>query len=144
MPSTSYSDSSVVIAGCPTGRSFLIPLSPTRSYWGLFAGFLRRLAFNSRLPEHSNLRLALISYTVMPLMFVVMYFWRRRAILTYRATRIAISRVTGNFAENINGMRVVQSFGREDRNSAGARATLEKLKAFTATATAPGIAQAAR
>jgi ATP-binding cassette subfamily B multidrug efflux pump len=68
-----------------------------------------------------NVRLALISYTVMPLMFVVMYFWRRRAILTYRATRITISRVTGNFAENINGMRVVQSFGREERNSAGFR-----------------------
>ena len=66
-----------------------------------------------------NIRLALISYTVLPLMFVVMYFWRKRAIQTYRATRIAISRVTGNFAENINGMRVVQSFGREGRNFAG-------------------------
>ena len=63
-----------------------------------------------------NLRLALISYLVLPLMFVVMYFWRKRAVQTYRATRIAISRVTGNFAENINGMRVVQSFGRERRN----------------------------
>jgi len=68
-----------------------------------------------------NVRLALVSYTVMPLMFIVMYFWRRRAILTYRATRIAISRVTGNFAENINGMRVVQSFGREERNFVGFR-----------------------
>ena len=68
-----------------------------------------------------NLRLALISYTVMPLMFVVMYFWRRRAVQTYRATRITISRVTGNFAENINGMRVVQSFGREERNLVGFR-----------------------
>jgi len=66
-----------------------------------------------------NIRLALFSYTVLPLMFVVMYFWRKRAIQTYRATRIAISRVTGNFAENINGMRVVQSFGREGRNVAG-------------------------
>jgi ATP-binding cassette subfamily B multidrug efflux pump len=63
-----------------------------------------------------NLRLALISYTVLPLMFIVMYFWRRRAIQTYRATRIAISRVTGNFAENIAGMRVVQSYEREERN----------------------------
>ncbi|MGI8690443.1 MAG: ABC transporter ATP-binding protein [Thermomicrobiales bacterium] len=68
-----------------------------------------------------NIRLALISYTVLPLMFVVMYFWRKRAIQTYRATRIAISRVTGNFAENINGMRVVQSFGREGRNFTGFR-----------------------
>jgi len=68
-----------------------------------------------------NLRLALISYTVLPLMFILMYFWRTRAIQTYRATRIAISRVTGNFAENINGMRVVQSFGREGRNETGFR-----------------------
>ncbi len=69
-----------------------------------------------------NVRLALISYTVLPLMFIVMYFWRRRAIQTYRATRITISRVTGNFAENINGMRVVLSFGRELRNFVGFRA----------------------
>jgi len=68
-----------------------------------------------------NIQLALISYTVLPLMFVVMYFWRKRAVQTYRATRIAISRVTGNFAENINGMRVVQSFGREGRNFSGFR-----------------------
>ena len=68
-----------------------------------------------------NIQLALISYTVLPLMFVVMYFWRKRAVQTYRATRIAISRVTGNFAENINGMRVVQSFGREGRNFTGFR-----------------------
>ncbi len=69
-----------------------------------------------------NIRLALISYTVLPLMFVVMYFWRKRAVQTYRATRITISRVTGNFAENINGMRVVQSFGREGRNFTGFKA----------------------
>ncbi|MDQ6601321.1 MAG: ABC transporter transmembrane domain-containing protein, partial [Chloroflexota bacterium] len=68
-----------------------------------------------------NVRLALISYTVLPLMFILMYFWRKRAIQTYRSTRIAISRVTGNFAENINGMRVVQSFGREGRNFDGFR-----------------------
>ncbi len=63
-----------------------------------------------------NWRLALIAYTVMPVMVIMMIFWRRRAVETYRATRRTSARLTGNFAENISGLRVVQSFERADRN----------------------------
>lgn len=63
-----------------------------------------------------NVELALVAYTVLPLMVIMMVIWRRKAVQTYRATRITMSRVTGNFAENISGLRVVQSFKREGRN----------------------------
>ncbi len=63
-----------------------------------------------------NWQLALISYAVIPVMILIMVLWRRRAVDTYRATRRASAKLTGNFAENIGGLRVVQSFEREGRN----------------------------
>lgn len=64
----------------------------------------------------TNWQLALVAFALLPVMFVLMVFWRRRAILTYRQTRITIGRVNAFLAENIAGMRVIQSFTREPRN----------------------------
>lgn len=66
----------------------------------------------------TNWKLALVAFAVLPLMIVLMVFWRRRAVTTYRATRIAISRVNAYLAENIAGVRVIQSFAREPQNVA--------------------------
>ena len=64
----------------------------------------------------TNWQLALVSFALLPVMVVLMVFWRRKAILTYRTTRITIGRVNAFLAENIAGMRVIQSFTREPRN----------------------------
>ncbi len=64
----------------------------------------------------TNWRLALLSFLVLPLMVLIMSFWRKRAIETYRATRRTIGVVNANLAESISGMRVVQSFTREGTN----------------------------
>jgi ATP-binding cassette, subfamily B, multidrug efflux pump len=64
----------------------------------------------------TNWQLALLAFAVMPIMAVTMVWWRRHAISAYRATRITIARVNANLAESIAGVRVVQAFGREDRN----------------------------
>ncbi len=64
----------------------------------------------------TNWRLALLSFVVLPVMGVIMVFWRRRAVETYRATRRTIAIVNANLAESISGMRVVQSFTREETN----------------------------
>ncbi|MGH9174706.1 MAG: ABC transporter ATP-binding protein, partial [Vicinamibacterales bacterium] len=64
----------------------------------------------------TNAKLALLAFAVLPIMIVMMVFWRRRAIVTYRQTRITIARVNGFLAENIAGMRVIQSFTREPVN----------------------------
>ncbi len=64
----------------------------------------------------TNWQLALVAFALLPFMVILMVFWRRRAILTYRQTRITIGRVNAFLAENIAGMRVIQSFTREPRN----------------------------
>jgi len=64
----------------------------------------------------TNWKLALVAFALLPIMIIMMRFWRQRAILTYRQTRITIARVNGFLAENIAGMRVIQSFTREPRN----------------------------
>ena len=64
----------------------------------------------------TNWRLALLAFAVMPVMIVLMIRWRRGAVETYRATRRTIGIVNANLAESINGVRVVQSFGREGEN----------------------------
>jgi len=63
-----------------------------------------------------NIELALLSYIVLPIMIVVVMIWRRFAIRVYRAVRAATSRLTGYSAENISGMRAIQSFRREQEN----------------------------
>ncbi len=64
----------------------------------------------------TNWRLALLAFTVLPVMTVVTRIWQKRAIETYRATRRTIGIVNGNLAESISGMRVVQSYTREPVN----------------------------
>jgi len=63
-----------------------------------------------------NVELALLSYTVLPIMIGIVMIWRRFAIRVYRAVRAATSRLTGFSAENISGMRAIQSFRREQEN----------------------------
>ena len=60
--------------------------------------------------------LALLTYAILPVMIAVIMIWRRYAIPVYRAMRVATSRLTGYSAESISGMRVIQSFRREEEN----------------------------
>jgi ATP-binding cassette subfamily B protein/subfamily B ATP-binding cassette protein MsbA len=61
-------------------------------------------------------RLSLLTFTVLPIMVVATVMFRKRAREYYRQTRTAISWVNSVLAENINGVRVVQSFSREMTN----------------------------
>ncbi len=63
-----------------------------------------------------NPLLALISFTVLPIMFIIAFYWQRFAQRSFRRTRAAISLVNSTLQENISGMRVIQSLVREDRN----------------------------
>ncbi len=63
-----------------------------------------------------NWRLALFAFCVLPLMAVATELFRRRARESYRQVRSAIGWVNAVLNENIVGVRVVQSFSREDRN----------------------------
>ncbi|MCX6066974.1 MAG: ABC transporter ATP-binding protein [Chloroflexi bacterium] len=63
-----------------------------------------------------NLRLSLITFTVLPFMALATYIFRREARRSYRKVRAAISWVNSVLAENINGVRVVQAFSRQQTN----------------------------
>jgi len=59
-------------------------------------------------------RLALITFTVLPVMVLATVLFSRRARVAYRETREKVAVLVGNLAENIEGMRVIQSFAQED------------------------------
>jgi ATP-binding cassette subfamily B multidrug efflux pump len=63
-----------------------------------------------------NWRLSLLTFLVLPVMALITEFWRKRARETYRDVRRTISWMNGVLNENIHGVRVVQSFAREERN----------------------------
>ena len=60
-----------------------------------------------------NTRLALLSFTVIPLMVVATIFFSKRARAAYRETRSKVAAVVGDLAEDIAGMRVIQAFAQE-------------------------------
>src|SRR5258705_6961363 len=65
-----------------------------------------------------NLRLSLLTFTVLPLMVVATILFRRAARRNYRKVRAAVSWTNSVLAENVNGVRVVQAFSRQSHNYA--------------------------
>lgn len=63
-----------------------------------------------------NIRLSLLTFSVLPIMILVTVVFRRKARESYRKVRAAISWVNSVLAENINGVRVVQAFSRQEHN----------------------------
>ena len=62
-------------------------------------------------------RLALATLAVFPLMSIATAIFRRRSSRAYRSVRERLGLVTASLAEDIAGMRVVQSFAREDERA---------------------------
>jgi ABC-type multidrug transport system fused ATPase/permease subunit len=59
-------------------------------------------------------RLALLTFSVLPLMLLAVALFTRRAKVAFRDTRARIAAVVGDLAENLAGMRVIQAFAQED------------------------------
>lgn len=57
--------------------------------------------------------LALLTFTVIPLMILATYFFARHAKIAFRDTRSRVAAVVGDLAEGIAGMRVIQAFAQE-------------------------------
>jgi ABC-type multidrug transport system fused ATPase/permease subunit len=74
-------------------------------------------------------RLALATLAVIPLMSIATVIFRVRSTRAYRAVRERLAMVTATLAEDIAGMRVVQSFTREDRNMQHFREVNERYRA---------------
>jgi ABC-type multidrug transport system fused ATPase/permease subunit len=59
-------------------------------------------------------RLALVTFSVLPLMLLATILFTRRAKVAFRQTRARIAAVVGDLAEDLSGMRVIQAFAQED------------------------------
>ncbi|MBI4188902.1 MAG: ABC transporter ATP-binding protein, partial [Chloroflexi bacterium] len=61
--------------------------------------------------------LALVTLSVIPLLFLFIFFWQKRVRQSFIKVRRAISAVNNALQENISGVRVIQSLSRENVNS---------------------------
>ncbi|MDH5606799.1 MAG: ABC transporter ATP-binding protein, partial [Anaerolineae bacterium] len=73
-----------------------------------------------------NLRLSLLTFTVLPLIAVATIIFRKHIQDVYRRVRAGISWVNSVLAENINGVRVVQAFSRQAYNYSYFRDTVNR------------------
>lgn len=64
-----------------------------------------------------NWRLALVTFTVVPLIFVATEIFRRKVRVSYRLIRQAVSNMNGFLQEYLTGMPVVQLFAQEQRSA---------------------------
>ncbi len=63
-----------------------------------------------------NWRLALIVMITIPILIVVAVQFKKRILAQFRQVRKINSKITGEFNQNITGVRVVKALGREDAN----------------------------
>lgn len=61
-----------------------------------------------------NVVLALISFTVLPFIFLITFYFKNKIKSNFRIMKALIGRINGFYAENISGMKLVQIFHRED------------------------------
>lgn len=61
-------------------------------------------------------KLALLTMVGIPLLLVIIWFWQKHARPAFLRVRVAIARVNAALAENLDGVRVVQSMNRQSRN----------------------------
>ena len=64
-----------------------------------------------------DVRLALVTFTVVPFLVASMAIWQNRSRVTFTRVRQAIAVVNSNLQENVSGVRVIQSLSREDENA---------------------------
>jgi len=64
-----------------------------------------------------DLRLALVTFTVMPLMYLTARVFRRRVREAFGDIRVRLARLNAFLQERLSGMRVVQLFGREEASA---------------------------
>jgi len=64
-----------------------------------------------------NVKLALISFSTLPLVIIGMYVYRKLATQAYRLVRVRLARINAFLSEHISGMKIVQIFVSEQKKS---------------------------
>ena len=81
-------------------------------------GDLFTLAFIAVAMLGMNWRLALVTFSVLPLVFITVFVFRAKIRDAYREIRVRIARVNAFMHERFTGVRVVQLFNREEADAA--------------------------
>lgn len=63
-----------------------------------------------------NVKLALVTFSVIPVLVVILAIWQRYSRVAFMRVRQAIATVNAGLQENISGVRVIQSLSREEKN----------------------------
>lgn len=63
-----------------------------------------------------NWKLALIVFSIIPILLAIAVNFRKKILAEFRKSRRANSKITGEYNQNIQGVRVVKALGREDEN----------------------------
>ena len=64
-----------------------------------------------------DVQLTLVTFSVVPVLIVVLAVWQIRARMAFIRVRQSIAVVNANLQENVSGVRVIQSLSREDENA---------------------------
>ncbi|MDR3600032.1 MAG: ABC transporter ATP-binding protein [Desulfosporosinus sp.] len=76
-----------------------------------------------------NVRLAIISFCVVPVMFFLVFLLKTRIKRNFRKMKSLIGRINGFMAENISGMKLIQIFyGEKEKKEAFAKLNSEYFK----------------
>lgn len=70
-----------------------------------------------------NIKLALVTFTVLPIIFWMVFTFRKKVRVTFREIREALARLNGFVQEHISGVRTVQLFVMKDE-------TVERFRQF--------------
>ncbi|WP_100408127.1 ABC transporter ATP-binding protein [Bacillus solitudinis] len=62
-----------------------------------------------------SVRLTLISFTVIPVLLILSVFYKKLIRHAHRYTRLLLSKLNSNLAENLSGIRIIQLFTRENK-----------------------------
>lgn len=63
-----------------------------------------------------NLKMALISFALLPFVTVATVLYRRKARDAYRLVRVRLARINATLQESISGMKIIQIFNREKQH----------------------------
>jgi ABC-type multidrug transport system fused ATPase/permease subunit len=63
-----------------------------------------------------NVQLALLSLSIVPILFIIIFIWQKNAHKAFMKARETIALVNDQLQEDVSGIRVTQSLAREDLN----------------------------
>lgn len=108
----------------PTGRVMSRVTNDTEALTEMISGGISHIVGDTLLllgiiviMLREDWQLALLTFTTLPLLLFTATYFRNRVLRAYRTVREKIADVNSNLQESISGVRVTQSFTREEENS---------------------------